>query len=46
MVETLSVPGAPGIEIALRRSARARRMSLRVGRSDGRVTLSLPSRMA
>lgn len=45
MVETLPVPGAPGIEVLLRRSARARRMSLRVGRSDGRVSLSMPTRM-
>ncbi len=45
MVETLPVPGAPGVEVHLRRSGRARRLSLRVGRSDGRVTLSLPPRM-
>ena len=45
MVDSLPVPGAPGIEVILRRSARARRMSLRVGRSDGRVTLTLPSRL-
>ncbi|MEH7827369.1 M48 family metallopeptidase [Gemmobacter denitrificans] len=32
------------IEITLRRSARARRFSLRVSRLDGRVTLSLPQR--
>ncbi|MGB3408026.1 MAG: SprT family zinc-dependent metalloprotease [Jannaschia sp.] len=40
----MPVPGAPGIEVVLRRSARTRRMSLRVGRSDGRVSLSLPNR--
>ncbi|CUH40484.1 hypothetical protein JSE7799_03217 [Jannaschia seosinensis] len=40
--DTLPVPGAPDLEVRLRRSARARRLSLRVGRSDGRVTLSLP----
>lgn len=34
--------GNPPIEIALRRSARSRRLSLRVSRLDGRVTLSLP----
>ncbi|WP_370229230.1 M48 family metallopeptidase [Cognatishimia sp.] len=39
------VPGAPGIPIILRRSARARRISLRVSRLDGRVTLTLPSRV-
>ena len=38
------LPGAPPIEITLKRSARARRFSLRVSRLDGRVTLSLPSR--
>ena len=39
-----SLPGPPPIEITLRRSARARRFSLRVSRVDGRVTLSLPTR--
>ena len=34
--------GQPPIEVALRRSARARRLSLRVSRMDGRVTLTLP----
>ena len=37
-------PGHAPIEITLRRSARARRFSLRVSRLDGRVTLSLPTR--
>ncbi len=46
MSETLSVPGLDGIPVQLRRSARARRMSLRVGRSDGRVTLTLPAGMS
>lgn len=36
--------GTPPIEISLRRSARARRYSLRVSRLDGRVTLTLPQR--
>lgn len=45
MTDRLSVPGVPGLEVMVRRSARARRMSLRVGRSDGRVSLSMPSRM-
>jgi predicted metal-dependent hydrolase len=40
----LHLPGNPPIEITLRRSARARRFSLRVARVDGRVTLSLPLR--
>lgn len=35
--------GDPGIEVELRRSARARRLSLRVSRLDGRVTLTLPA---
>ena len=39
-----TLAGAPPIEITLRRSARARRFSLRVSRLDGRVTLSLPLR--
>ncbi len=38
------LPGQPPIEITLRRSARARRFSLRVSRLDGSVTLSLPAR--
>ena len=37
--------GNPPIEITLRRSARARRLSLRVSRLDGRVTLSLPAHL-
>lgn len=36
--------GQPPIAITLRRMARARRFSLRVAASDGRVTLSLPLR--
>ena len=39
-----TLAGAPPIKITLRRSARARRFSLRVSRLDGRVTLSLPLR--
>lgn len=38
------LPGDPPVEITLRRSARARRFSLRVSRLDGRVTLSMPAR--
>ncbi len=34
--------GDPPLELVLRRSARARRFSLRVSRLDGRVTLSMP----
>jgi hypothetical protein len=38
------LPGPPALEITLRRSARARRFSLRVSALDGRVTLTLPPR--
>lgn len=38
--------GNPDIEVILRRSARAKRLSLRVSRLDGRVTLTLPHRSA
>ena len=38
------LPGNPPIDITLRRSARARRISLRVSGLDGRVTLTLPRR--
>lgn len=34
--------GDPPVALSLRRSARARRLSLRVSRLDGRVTLTLP----
>lgn len=40
----ITLPGNPPIEIMLRRSARARRISLRVSRLDGRVTMTLPRR--
>jgi predicted metal-dependent hydrolase len=43
MVER-TLPGIPPVSITLRRSARARRFSLRVSRLDGRVTLSMPAR--
>ncbi|MFQ1699313.1 M48 family metallopeptidase [Loktanella agnita] len=36
--------GNPPIDVTLRRSARAKRLSLRVSRLDGRVTLTLPKR--
>lgn len=38
------LPGDPDILVTLRRSARARRFSLRVSRLDGRVTLTMPAR--
>jgi predicted metal-dependent hydrolase len=39
-----TLPGEPPVEITLRRTARARRFSLRVSQLDGRVTLSMPAR--
>ncbi|MDF1727332.1 MAG: SprT family zinc-dependent metalloprotease [Sulfitobacter sp.] len=36
------LPGDPPIPLTLRRSARARRISLRISQLDGRVTLTLP----
>lgn len=36
------LPGSPPISLSLRRSKQARRISLRVSRLDGRVTLTLP----
>lgn len=40
----IDLPGSPAISVRLRRSARARRLSLRVSRLDGQVTLTLPRR--
>lgn len=41
-MQALTLEGEPPIEIILRRSARARRITLRVSSLDGRVTLTLP----
>ncbi|MGR3494846.1 M48 family metallopeptidase [Citreimonas sp.] len=38
----IRLPGNPDIDVILRRSARARRLSLRLSQLDGRVTLTLP----
>ena len=38
------ISGSPPIEITLRRTAVARRFSLRVSRLDGKITLSMPLR--
>lgn len=38
----IELPGAPPLEVSLRRSSRARRYSLRVSRLSGVVTLTLP----
>ena len=40
----LLFPGPPPVTISLRRSARARRFSLRVSQHSGEVTLSMPTR--
>lgn len=40
-----SLPGNPPIDVVLRRSARAKRLSLRMSQLDGRVTLTLPSKV-
>ena len=40
------LPGDPPIPLLLRRSARAKRISLRISQLDGRVTLTLPKRLA
>lgn len=40
----LLLPGTPPLQVNLRRSAQAKRFSLRVSRLDGRVTLTLPQR--
>lgn len=37
--------GNPPVEVVVRRNARARRLSLRVSRLDGRATLTLPRRV-
>ncbi|MDK3017026.1 M48 family metallopeptidase [Pseudodonghicola flavimaris] len=37
------LPGPPPVALTLRRSARARRISLRISQLDGRVTLTLPN---
>ena len=41
----LILEGNPPVEVLLRRSARARRLSLRISRLDGRATLTLPIRV-
>lgn len=43
--DRLVLGGEPEIEVMLRRTARARRISLRVSRLDGRVTLTVPQRV-
>ncbi len=43
-MEAAVLTNGPAVTVALRRSARARRMTLRVSALDGRVTLTLPAR--
>jgi len=40
------LPGDPPIPVILRRTARARRISLRISQLDGRVTLTMPAKLA
>ena len=40
------LPGNPPIPLTLRRSARAKRITLRISQLDGRVTLTMPTRLA
>ncbi|MCX7558519.1 SprT family zinc-dependent metalloprotease [Sulfitobacter sp. F26204] len=42
----ITLPGTPPIDLILRRSARARRITLRISQLDGRVTLTVPKRLA
>lgn len=42
----LILEGNPPVEVTLRRSARARRLSLRISRLDGRASLTLPNRVS
>ena len=39
----MTLPGDPDVAIVVRTSSRARRLSLRVSRLDGRVTLTMPA---
>lgn len=41
-MDRILLEGDPPVEVAVRRSARVRRLSLRVSALDGRVTLSMP----
>lgn len=41
-MQVFRLKGAPDVQVSVRRSSRARRISLRVSSLDGRVTLTLP----
>ena len=43
---TIFIPGPPQIAVSVKKSARAKRLSLRVSSLDGRVTLSAPNRVS
>ena len=45
MTKSIRLDGESSVEIRLRRSSRARRLSLRVSSLDGRVTMTVPSRL-
>ena len=40
----LLIPGSPAVSITIKRSARARRFSLRISQTTGQVSLTLPLR--
>lgn len=42
MTDRLELAGSPGVAVQVRRSTRVRRLSLRISRLDGRVTLTAP----
>ncbi len=45
-MSVLTLQGEPEIEVLVRQSLRARRMTLRISQLDGRVTLTVPSGMS
>lgn len=40
--DPIRLPGKPPVEVVVKRSARARRLSLRISKLDGRATVTLP----
>lgn len=44
-MSTYHLPGDPPVALTLRRSSRAKRISLRISALDGRVTLTLPAKL-
>lgn len=45
-MDILTLPGPPELEIGLRQTRSARRMSLRISSLDGRITLTIPRHVA